>query len=133
MLFPCVKHWFLFLKNVWLSWAIEITVIGRSTSSDENLTSGKSAGRGVVLYLTVVDSCQTIAVGQWAQSQNFFALSEKAYTRIDFMAYLYESLISCEGHHQNWKLYHCRFSMLPNRYFLNSQIILSLLLSLNSL
>ena len=50
------------------------------------------------MYLAVIDGGEAVAVGDGAESEYFFSLSKEADFGVDFMADLYEGLISCKGH-----------------------------------
>ena len=98
MFFSGIDHWFFLFQNVLVSGTVHIAAVGGSSSCDEDGASWEGACWGIVLYFAVVDGGETVAVGDGAEGEYFFPFSEEADFGVDFMADLYEGLISCEGH-----------------------------------
>lgn len=83
-------------------------MVGGASTCNKNFTCWESASGCIILYFCIANCCKTINVINWAESKQLFSLSEKAYFRIDLMAYLHKALVACERHDKYWELYNSR-------------------------
>ena len=68
MLFSRVVHVLLLFESVLLSRVVEIAVVVRASSSDEDLSSGESTGRRVILNIPIVNGSETISIRKRTES-----------------------------------------------------------------
>ena len=64
MLFSSKGHWLFLLKSILISRTVLIATIRRPTARDKDLSGWEGASRCIVLYFTIINGGETVAISE---------------------------------------------------------------------